>query len=155
MATSTLVQFLDAGESADTSHRRQVETFFAAGSITAGDFVSLDVSQPGADKALFIVQAPATAGDGRVVGVATETATGTAATPAQIRVVVSGYAAGVNVATGSGAGKPLAMSGTAGRATVAQYDPTAGSAQDMPDVFATALTTASGNIAEVMVHKRF
>ena len=67
MATSTLIQFLDAGQAGDTSHRRQVETFFAAGAIAAGDWVSLDVSQTGADKALYIVQTPGTAGDGRVV----------------------------------------------------------------------------------------
>ena len=125
MATSTLIQFLDAGQAGDTSHRRQVETFFAAGAIAAGDWVSLDVSQTGADKALYIVQTPGTAGDGRVVGVALDTATGTAAAPVQIRTVVAGYGA------------------------------SGGGATALPDVIGTALTLAAANLAEVFVHKRF
>jgi len=155
MATSTLVQFLDAGEAADTMNRRQVETFFAAGAITAGDFVALDVGQTGADKALFIVQAPAAAGHGTTIGVATETVTGSAANPAQVRVVIAGYVASANVTTGSAAGSALTPTGTAGRVGAAQYDPTLGSAQPLPNVVAVALTTASGNTAEVMVCKRF
>jgi hypothetical protein len=152
-----LVQFLDAGEAADTSNRRQVETFFTAGSITAGDFVSLDVTQAGADKALFIVQSPAAAGDGKAVGVALDTATGTANTPAQVRVVVAGYAAGANVATGSAAGTALTTTGTAGRAASATYigNGSGAAAVPLPNVIAVALTTAAANTAEVMVIKRF
>ena len=54
MATSTLVQFLGdgvttpSGIGADSSNRRQVETFIAGGAIASGDWVSLDVSKTGA-----------------------------------------------------------------------------------------------------------
>ena len=57
MATSTLVQFIAAGEGADTSNRRQVETFIAGGTIVAGDVVALDTTQTGADKVLYVIQA--------------------------------------------------------------------------------------------------
>lgn len=66
MATSTLIQYLEqSGTDAITGaavsvgtavmDRRQVETFFAAGAIAAGAFVSLDASQADdANKALFV-----------------------------------------------------------------------------------------------------
>jgi len=157
MATSTLVQYLAPGEAAGTVNRRQVETFLANGAIAAGDFVSLDVSKTGADKALFIVQAPAAAGDGKAIGVAIETATGTAALPAQVRVVVAGYVASANVATGSAAGTALTTTGTAGRAASATYigNGSGAAAVALPNVIAVALTTAAANTAEVMVLKRF
>jgi hypothetical protein len=157
MATSTLVQFLGGGEGADTSNRRQTETFYAAGAITAGDFVALDVSQTGPDKALFIVQAPAAAGNGTTIGVATETATGTAATPAKVRVVIAGYVASANVATGTAAGAALTTTATAGRVGAATYvgDGSGAAAVALPNVVAVALTLAAANTAEVMVIKRF
>ena len=56
MATSTLVQFISAGEKAATSNRSQEETFLAGGAIAAGDWVALDVSQTGANKALYVIE---------------------------------------------------------------------------------------------------
>ena len=78
MATSTLIQYLQAGEAGDTMNRGQVETFLTAGTITAGDAVALDLSQTGANKALFVVEAPANA-NAIVIGVALDTVVGTAA----------------------------------------------------------------------------
>ena len=55
MATSTLIQFLEAGEAGDTSNRRQVETFIAGGAIAAGDWVQLDTGETGADRVLQVL----------------------------------------------------------------------------------------------------
>ena len=105
MATSTLIQFLGdgitspSGTEAGTSNRRQVETFISGGAIAAGDWVSLDVSKTGADKALYVIEAPATASDARCIGVALAAAS---AAGEQVRVVVAGYVAEANVATGTG-----------------------------------------------------
>lgn len=44
MATSSLIQYLESGTSANVGHRRTVETFHAGGTITAGDVVMWDVS---------------------------------------------------------------------------------------------------------------
>ncbi len=124
MATSTLIQFLGdgitspSGTEAGTSNRRQVETFISGGAIAAGDWVSLDVSKTGADKALYVIEAPATASDARCIGVALAAA---AAAGEQIRVVVAGYVAVANVVTGTGIGQALTPNGTAGRVGPAEY----------------------------------
>ena len=148
MATSTLIQFLDAGEAADTSNRSQNETFYAGGAIAAGDWVSLDTSQTGADKALYVIQTTAAAGQGNVVGVALDTA----AAGAQVRVTIAGYVASANVTTGTAAGASLTTSGvTAGRALTYATGTHTGTGP-----CGLALTAAgASNTAETWVFKRF
>ena len=146
MATSNILQSLDAGQSAGTSARSSLETFVAGGTIVAGDWVMMDLSQSGADKALYVVQA-STAGNGLVRGVAKAAA----AAGEQVDVVVAGYVAAANVATGTAAGVPLAIGATAGRAGQATVDATGGAAEPVPGICGTCLTLAAGNVAEVLV----
>ena len=95
MATSTLIQFLEAGEAGDTSNRRQTETFLANGAITKGDWVQVDTTKTGADRTLFVVEAGGNAtGNGLVVGVATQTVIA----GDRVKVVVQGYVEGASVA---------------------------------------------------------
>ncbi len=160
MADSTLVQFLGgtdnaspSGTTAADSNRRQTEAFFAGGAITLGDWVAFDLSRTGSDKALYVVQSPAAAGNGTVVGVALNTA----AANGKVQVVISGYVAAANVTTGTAAGAAIALSGTAGRAVAASYvgDGSGAASIPLPGICGVALTLASGNVAEVMVYKTF
>ena len=159
MATSTLVQFLGdgvttpSGIGADSSNRRQIETFIAGGAIASGDWVSLDVSKAGADKALYVIEAPATASDARCIGVALAGA----AAGEQIRVCIAGYVASANVVTGTGVGQALTPNGTAGRVGPAEYvgNGSGAAAIRAPTVCGVALTLAADNKAEVMVKKQF
>ena len=122
MATTQIIQYLESAQvtglgvsapvGASTMDRSQVETFLAGGSITAGDFVVFDTSKTGANRVLYTIQSPATAGQSIVVGVALNTA----ATGEKVKVVVSGYVASANVVTGVLKGESITTSGaTAGR----------------------------------------
>ena len=150
MATSTLIQFLASGEAADTSHRRQVETFIAGGTIAALDVVGSDASQTGADKALYVTQA-ANVGTGNAlaIGVALNAASAGEA----VRVVVAGYVADVNCAGGTiAAGAALSAGSTAaGEVETAAAADTAG-------CFGVALEAKSATTANrvaIMVKKQF
>lgn len=110
MATSTLVQFLEAGEPASVMNRRQVETFLAGGTIAAGDAVTFDLSKSDADKMLYVIEATA-ANKALIVGIAITAA----AADEPVQVVISGYVASADVATGVTAGAQLSGSATAGR----------------------------------------
>lgn len=156
MSDSTLIQYLVEGSDASVSNRRQIETFLCSGPITKGDWVSFDVSKTGADKVLFVEQAPNAAAGTFVAGVAIEDADGTA-TPARVKVIVRGYYPEANVLTGVAAGQALAMSGTAGRAKNAAYiaDGSGAAAAPLPTECGVALTTAAANKAEVWIYKRF
>lgn len=138
MATSTLIQYLQPGEAGDTVNRGQVETFLTSGTITAGDAVALDLSQTGANKALFVIEAPASS-NAIVIGVALDTVVGTAAAPLKVRVVVTGYVDVADVETGVAAGQPLAVGTTAGR--FAAFD---NSATAVTGVFLSAPVTGTG-----------
>jgi hypothetical protein len=129
MATSTLIQFLDAGQDGDVSNRSQVETFLAGGTIAAGDAVVFDLSKTGADKVLYVVEATA-ATKALIVGIALTAASA----GQQVDVVVSGYVDAADVATGVTAGAQLSGSATAGRLGLAP-----GSA-----VFFSAVQTGTG-----------
>jgi len=123
MATSTILQTLNqaaAGGLGSASARRKVETFIASGNITAGDFVSLDVTKTGADAALF-VSVVDTSGGAVAVGVPTMgVALADAAANADVRVVVAGYAQANVVASASTAGVALALdTTTSGQAAIA------------------------------------
>ncbi len=153
MATSTLIQFISAGEAASVSNRRQIETFLAGGTIAAGDWVAFDLSQTGADKVLYAVQSPASAGSPIGIGVALAAA----AAGDKVDVVVDGYAGTANVASGTAAGSAIMLSGTAGRAAAATYvaDGSGGAADALPAICGVALTLAAANVAEVWVYKQF
>jgi len=147
MATSTLIQFLNAGQTADTMNRRQVETFIANGAIAAGDWVQLDNSKTDADRTLFVKEAAATAdGNALVIGVATEAA----AAGDQVRVVVSGYAEGASVDNAvNAAGLALVVDNTAaGKANAI-------AASDKAPACGVSLEAASGHLCDVWVFKRF
>jgi hypothetical protein len=150
MATSTLIQFLASGEAADTSHRRQVETFIAGGTIAALDVVGSDATQTGADKALYVTQAANVAtGNALAIGVALNAASAGEA----VRVVVAGYVADVNCAGGTiAAGAALSAGSTAaGEVETAAAADTAG-------CFGVALEAKSATTANrvaIMVKKQF
>jgi hypothetical protein len=158
MATSTLIQYLEqsgvtglgvsAPVGADASNRSQTETFLAGGTIAAGDFVSLDTSKTGANKALFVVTVDTSAG-AVALGVPTVgVALRHAALGEKVDVCVAGFCAVANVVTGVAAGAAVALdTTTSGRATTAD-------AANV-NIAAICLTLAAGNKAEVMVLKRF
>lgn len=148
MATSTLIQFLDAGEASDTSNRRQIETFIAGGAIAKGDWVQPDLSKASGDEMLYAIEAAgvATKGNPGAIGVALAAA----AAGDQVRVVVSGYVAEANVAGAVVAGDSLVGPiGTAGRAEIEVPGTTTGA------VCGYALDADTANLAPVMVVKRF
>ena len=151
MATSTLVQLLEAGEGVATSNRRQVETFIAAGTIAAGDVVAFDATQTGADRALFVLEAANVAtGNPLAVGVALEAA----ASGEQIRVVISGYVEGVDCTAGTIGAAGVALS--AGKTAAGQVD--AAAATDLAGCFAVsaeAKGATTANKVAVYVKKQF
>lgn len=148
MATSTLIQFLDAGQDGDVSNRSQVETFFASTAITKGDWVSLDTAKTGADRVLFVSTIDTSGGaialGVPVVGVALETV----AIGAQVRVVIAGYVKEANVATGTAAGIALSLDTTnSGRAVAAD-------AANV-NIAGISLAVAAANVAPCFVTKKF
>lgn len=144
MATSTLIQLLQPGEGADTSNRSQVETFFAGGTIAKGDFVSLDGSKTGADKALYVVVVD-TSGGAVALGVPTVGVALAAAVAGQkVDVVIGGYVAQANIATGTAAGVAVTLdTTTSGRAVAADAANC--------NLAAICLSLAASNRAEAMV----
>ena len=158
MATSTLIQYLEtagvtglgvsAPVGAATSDRSQTETFLAGGTITAGDFVSLDVSQSGANKALFVVTVD-TSGGAVALGVPTVgVALASATSGEKVQVCIGGFCKSANVATGTAANVALALDTTnSGRAVAAD-------AANV-NIAAISLTVAAANKAEVFVLKHF
>jgi hypothetical protein len=158
MATSTLIQYLAQNQTsglgvsvpvgAGASNRSQEETFIAGGTIAKGDFVSLDTSKTGADKALFVVTIDTSAG-AVALGVPTVGVALAAATAGQkVDVCVAGYCAQAAVATGTAAGVALSLdTSNSGRAAAAD-------AANV-NICAVSLTVAALNSAEVMVIKQF
>ena len=162
MATSTLIQFLESGEGAKTSHRRQTESFLitlangggapATISIAPGTWVSFDATKAAADKMLYVRPSGTTpaAGSTHVVGVVAEGADALidagGTLDVRIEVVISGYVQEAAVTTGVAAGAALVVDTTAGRADAA-------AAGEIP--CGVALTLAAGNVAEVLVIKNF
>ena len=144
MADSTIIQSLIPGADADQSARSKRQKFLAGGTIAAGDFVSPDVSQTGADRALYVVTLD-TSGGAVAVGVPTiGVAMNAASAGEQVDVVVAGYAEGASVATGSTSGKALALdTTTSGRATIADAANVS--------IAAIALEDAASNLCDVWV----
>jgi hypothetical protein len=150
MATSNIIQYLQAGEAGDTSNRGQVETFLTNTTIAAGDWLAFDVSKTGADKTLFVLPTPAVAGRGNVVGVALSAVTGTASTPVRVNVVIAGYVAVAKATAGTAQHASLTTSGTAG--TTVTY---ATGTHTGTGPCGIALTAEAGGFCEAWVSGRF
>tara|TARA_A100001201_G_scaffold84751_1_gene75052 strand:+ start:1695 stop:2156 length:462 start_codon:yes stop_codon:yes gene_type:complete len=153
MATSTLLQKLFAADesgvgedSVIVSNRRQVETFFASEAISDGDLVCLDISKTSdGDKVSYIKKLKTDAGLTAVaIGIADEDI----AADDTGRVVIKGFKADANVATGAAIGERIVGTSTAGRGDVLANSST------LP-ALAYVVTTASGNQADVIVIKQF
>ena len=141
MATSTLIQSLNAGDSFP-SNRRCVETFLAGATIAAGDFVAFDLSQTNdADKTLYVVPCNSgAAATGLTIGVA-ETVD---ADSGKVTVVLAGFVGGVKVNAAVVAGDSLDADATDGQATASAHEG-----------IAYAVTSASAGKADVIVKARF
>jgi len=151
MATSTLVQFLEAGEPASVMNRRQVETFLTTATIAAGDWVAFDTGKTGADKALHVIATPAVAGRGNVVGVALAAATGTASIPATVEVVVGGYVAAAKVVAGTAQHASLTTDGAAAGTAITYATGT----HTGTGPCGVALTAEAGGFSEAYVYSKF
>ncbi len=144
MATSTLLQSLNAGDSFP-SHRQQKETFLAGGDINAGDAVAFDISQTEtADKVLYVVQLDsANTKANCFVGIAENAGK----SGEKVHVVISGPVE-ANVATGVAEGEALEATATAGRLDT--YANTSVAA-----IAAVAIAAEAANKALVIVKKQF
>jgi len=151
MADSTLIQSLIIGATADQSHRRQIETFLAGGTIVAGDVVSSEPSKTGPDKALYVIQAANVAtGNALAIGVALDAA----AAGDRVRVVVSGYVEGVNCTAGTIGAAGLALS--AGKGAAGQVNASANT--DLAGCFGVSLEAkgaTTANKVAMMVKPQF
>lgn len=145
MATSNLVQFLQPGEGAKTSYRSQEETFLAGGTIAAGDWVAFDTGKTGADKTLYVIATPATAGRGNVVGVALNGA----ASGEKVTICIKGYVAAAKVAAGTAQHASLTTSATAGTAVTYATGTHTGTGP-----CGVALTAESSGVCEAYVFGR-
>jgi len=156
MATSTLIQKLFASDesgvgedSIKVSNRQEMETFFASEAISDGDLVCLDISKTSdGDKMSYVKKLKADAGLTAVgIGIADQTISSNEVGN-QIRVVIKGFKAGANVATGAAIGERIVGTSTAGRGDVLANSST------LP-ALAYVVTTASANAADVIVIKQF
>lgn len=162
MATSTLVQYLQAGELGDTSNRAQVETFLttltngggapATITLAQGDWVAFDTSKTGANRTLFVVQAAnVLLGNPLTVGVVKKAVSAVLnageSRDVQVEIVISGYADIANVDGAVVAGSPLTVDTTAGRAHIAVTGDIS--------ICGVALAADVANIAPVWVYKQF
>lgn len=156
MATDTLIQYLEATDSAGNalgsaaSNRRQTETFIAGGTIVAGQVVMTDISKAGSAKAITVVQASLVAtGQPLAVGVALRAATA----GQRVEVVVAGYVEDVDCTAGTIlAGAPL----SAGKTAAGEVETSA--ATDLAGCFAVALEAkgaTTANKVAICVKKQF
>ena len=153
MATNTLIQKLFASDesgvgedSIKVSNRQELETFFASEAIADGDLVCLDISKTSdGDKMSYVKKLKTDAG---VTAVAIGIADQGVSAGDQIRVVIKGFKAAANVATGAAIGERIVGTATAGRGDVLANSST------LP-ALAYVVTTASANAADVIVIKQF
>ena len=166
MSTSTLIQYLNPTQNtisggttpvgASSSNRSQTETFLTETAIVAGEWVQFDLGQTGASKVLVVEPAVAAAVGGTlnalVVGVALDTVTGTATSPATVQVVVSGYVAEANMVIGTNPGNPLGLinGATTGQAAWIPVAVTNGAGP-----CGVALSAAPAGVGEAWVYKQF
>jgi hypothetical protein len=164
MATSTLIQRLEAGETG-VSNRSQTETFLvtltngggadAIVTLAKGTWMTCDDSKSGSDKVLFAKIAAGSAATANLVlgpvaeSVSTSLLVPGASQTVKVEVVISGWA--IASVTSGGAivvGDALVVDATAGRADeYVNTDPYA--------PCGVALTVPAANLAEVLVFKKF
>lgn len=131
--------------------KTEVQTFIAGGSITAGQWVSLDLSQSPGEVFNTVVAADsdaASTSNATVVGVALDAGSAGAG----IRVIVAGYAAVANIADAATAGVALGISSTAGRA--AGFAVQADTAAWPGPAFGVSLGTPSSNVGSAWVFRK-
>jgi hypothetical protein len=88
------------------SERSETLTFLASGTVTAGDWVSFDISKTGTDRVLYVKKCVKVAlGAPLVCGVALETI----ATGLPVKICVSGYVAKAACDAGTAAGDLLVI----------------------------------------------
>ncbi len=163
MATSTLVQYLPAGEGGDTSNRSQTETFIAAETLAVGDWVAFDYAATAiGDITRNVFKAdgnssPVRTPFGVVIGSADRDASGSPVFTAGSRIIVciSGVALATcsdNAGAGNAIGTLLQITNTAGVADVAS----AASAQPVCGILAQTIAAAAGTVLRrVVVIKQF
>lgn len=143
--TSQLVNYLVPGQAANISARRETETFIANGTIAAGDWVALDSTKTGADRALYVIEAAAVAlGNPLVIGVALSAAVA----GDLVRVVTAGYVEGASVAAGLAAGSCLVVDTTAGMGHAI-------AAADTTPACGVSLEAEAAGVADCIVYKNF
>ena len=156
MATNTLIQKLFASDesgvgedSVKVSNRQELETFFASESISDGDLVCLDISKSSdGDKMSYVKKLKTDAGLTAVaIGIADQTISSDQVGDL-IRVVIKGFKADANIATGAAIGERFVGTSTAGRGDVLANSST------LP-ALGYVVTTASANAADVIVLKQF
>jgi hypothetical protein len=172
MATATTLQSLNSDadfggvSTARTSNRSQIETFVVRNTngsgitkaVAAGQWVSFDTDQTGADRVRCVsvvnTSGGAVAIGVPVIGVALDNVSipepGIAGQSVEvnIRVVIGGYVENASVATGSTEGLALTLdTTTSGRATIAD-------AANV-NICGVALEDAVSNAADVWVFKKF
>ena len=153
MATSTLIQKLFASDesgvgedSVKVSNRQETEIFFTSEAISDGDLVCLDISKTSdGDKMSYVKKLKTDAG---LTAVAIGIADQDAASGAQCRVVIKGFKADANIATGAGVGERFIGTSTAGRGDVLANTST------IP-ALGYVVTLAADNTADVIVLKQF
>jgi hypothetical protein len=138
-------QYLVADSGVDTGDRSTVQTYLAGAAIAIGDAVQFDLSQTGANRTLYVLEAAgvATVGSSAVIGVA-KTAAAAAGDP--IEVYVKGYCPVASVAAATVAGTPLiGPIGTAGRLEVEAPGTTTGR------VFAIGAEADTANVGAIVI----
>ena len=156
MATSTILQYLENAGNAigggtvqlglSPSNRQQFETFLTETAVVKGQLVSVDVTKMATDATGGFTSLNVIASDFNsatvqkiVVGVASESVTGTATSPQPVKVIVRGPASAVPLATvGCGVGDPLVLD-TAGATGACMVN----TAANIGHVFAYALETVA------------
>ena len=153
MATSTLIQKIFASDesgvgedSIKVSNRQELETFVASEAIVDGDIVCLDISKTSnGDKMSYVRKGKTDAGLTAVcIGIADQSVEA----GELIRVVIKGFKASANIATGAAVGERFVGTSTAGRGDVLANSST------LP-ALGYVVTTASANAADVIVLKQF
>jgi hypothetical protein len=151
MATNTILQYLDQANADGEdygfpSNRQQKETFVASEQISDGDLVCLDISKTSdGDKMVHIKKLKTDVGLTAVaIGVADEDI----ASGASGEVIIRGFKASANIATGAGVGERFVGTSTAGRGDVLVASST------IP-ALGYVITLAADNTADVYIIKQF
>ena len=151
MATNTILQYLDQANADGEdygfpSNRQQKETFVASEQISDGDLVCLDISKTSdGDKMAHIKKLKTDVGLTAVaIGVADEDI----ASGASGEVIIRGFKASANIATGAGVGERFVGTSTAGRGDVLVASST------IP-ALGYVITLAADNTADVYIIKQF